>query len=96
MAYTEFTDRDGTSWRVWETRPHSPQRVTGLPQEWAGGWLTFQSSSRTLRLAPVPEGWEQLPPERLDLLRRLAQPVTQRAGTDAAADREDDGRPKRT
>jgi hypothetical protein len=89
MAYAEFTDRDGTSWRVWETRPRSPQRLTGLPQEWARGWLTFESSSETLRLAPVPAGWEQFSPARLDLLRRLAQPATPGSRTDAAVDREE-------
>jgi hypothetical protein len=89
MAYAEFTDRDGTTWRVWETRPRSPQRLTGLPREWAQGWLTFQSSSEMLRLAPVPEGWEQLSPERLDLLRRIAQPVTRAARRNADLDREE-------
>jgi hypothetical protein len=89
MAYTEFTDRDGTSWRVWETRPRSPQRLTGLAREWAEGWLTFQSSSERRRLAPVPAGWEGLSPERLDLLRRLAQPATREAGTDTHLDREE-------
>jgi hypothetical protein len=86
MAYAEFTDRDGTSWRVWETRPRSPQRLTGLHEEWAEGWLTFQSSSHTLRLAPVPPGWEGFSPKRLDLLRRLAKPATRGVGTDTAVD----------
>jgi hypothetical protein len=89
MAYAEFADRDGTSWRVWETRPRAPQRLTGLPEEWARGWLTFQSGSETLRLAPVPDGWERFPPERLDLLRRLAQPAARGAGPGSAIDREE-------
>jgi hypothetical protein len=88
MAYAEFTDRDGTSWKVWETRPRSPQRLTALPREWAEGWLTFQSSSESVRLAPVPAGWDQLPPERLDLLRRLAQ-TARRGDAGTTIDREE-------
>jgi hypothetical protein len=85
MAYTEYTDSDGVPWRVWETRPRSPQTLSA---EWAEGWLTFESPSQKLRLAPVPAGWQAFSPDRLDRLRRLAHPVTRGTRSDAALDRD--------
>ena len=76
MAYAEFTDRAGRLWRVWHTFPEVPEVVTTLPEDWKGGWLTFESGEDKRRLAPVPEGWERLRPERLELLCRMADPTT--------------------
>lgn len=75
MAYVEFTDRAGRSWRVWHTIP-SDDVVRSLPDDWKGGWLTFESGDEKRRLAPVPEGWDDLRPERLELLCRVANPAT--------------------
>jgi hypothetical protein len=50
--------------------------VTTLPEDWKGGWLTFESGDEKRRLAPVPEGWERLRPQRLELLCRVAKPTT--------------------
>ena len=77
MAYAEFTDREGRSWRVWHTLPQKADLLTTLPQEWKEGWLTFESEGVKRRLAPVPPGWEHLPAPRLELLCRMAQPATQ-------------------
>jgi hypothetical protein len=76
MSYAEFTDREGRAWRVWYTRPLLAEVVSILPSDWKDGWLTFESRGEKLRLAPVPSGWERLSPERLDLLRRVAEPTT--------------------
>lgn len=56
MAYREFTDTSGVSWRAWDTRPRSNASVRPL---YARGWLSFESdSSGRKRLAPIPQGWE--------------------------------------
>jgi hypothetical protein len=75
MAYVEFTDRAGRLWRVWYTMAVA-EVATLLPDEWKGGWLTFESGEEKRRLAPVPEGWDRLRPERLELLCRVAKPTT--------------------
>ena len=75
MGYAEFTDRDGISWRVWQTLPQSADLLTTLPEQWKEGWLTFESEADKRRLAPVPAEWDSLPPSRLELLCRMAQPA---------------------
>lgn len=75
MAYIEFTDRAGRVWRVWHTRPLGAEIITTLPDDWKEGWLTFESGDEKRRLAPVPEGWERLRAERLELLCRVAKPT---------------------
>jgi hypothetical protein len=80
MAYAEFTDREGRSWRVWHTRPRLAEVLASLPPEWKDGWLTFESEGEKRRLAPFPPGWEEFSPARLDLLRRMAEPATKAPG----------------
>jgi hypothetical protein len=92
MAYAEFTDREGRSWRVWHTLPLA-DLLTTLPQDWREGWLTFESEEVKRRLAPVPSGWEQLPAARLELLCQMAQPVPQSSPIYSPLPREED-RPK--
>ena len=78
MASKVFQDANGESWRVWNTVP-----VTGavINPGFEKGWLTFESASGLLRrLAPVPAGWEELSPERLDLLCRAATNVPRHTG----------------
>lgn len=77
MAYTEFTDGTGRSWRVWQTVPRLTKLFSARAPDWADGWLTFESEGEKRRLAPVPSGWESLSPGRLELLCQMAQPVTQ-------------------
>ncbi|HJR68256.1 MAG TPA: hypothetical protein VJ802_17635 [Gemmatimonadaceae bacterium] len=76
MAYAEFSDREGRSWRVWHTRPRLADVLSRLPAEWKDGWLTFECDADKRRLAPVPAGWEDFSSARLDLLRRMAEPAT--------------------
>jgi hypothetical protein len=83
MGYTEFTDRAGKSWRVWQTAPPSGKLFTALAPDWVDGWLTFESEGEKRRLAPVPPEWESLPPQRLELLCRMAEPSTQARVTHA-------------
>ena len=68
MSLREFEDAHGGQWRVWDT---IPERVAALG-EFSTGWLTFDNGTERRRFAPVPEGWAELPVDRLNLLLRLA------------------------
>jgi hypothetical protein len=72
MPIREFTDSAGVAWRVWDTVPW-PKAV--YDERLKAGWLTFQSGTIRKRLAPIPRGWEEATPERLDLMCRNADPV---------------------
>jgi hypothetical protein len=63
MAYREFFDEGGQTWRVYEVRPGEGGRVVSA--QLAGGWLTFESSAEKRRLAPIPAGWFELPEDSL-------------------------------
>ena len=71
MPIREFTDSAGTSWLVWATIPPS----AGVLGAMRDGWLTFESSAVRRRLIPIPSGWEDASPAKLDLLCRAATPV---------------------
>ena len=92
MAYAEFSDREGKSWRVWYTRPRLAEVLSRLPLEWKEGWLTFECDGDKRRLAPVPRGWEDFSSARLDLLRRMADPATKLAVTSDMFRREEQQR----
>ena len=89
MGYTEFTDGAGRSWRVWQTVPEVGTLFTALAPGWTEGWLTFESEGEKRRLAPIPAEWESLPPQRLELLCRMAEPSTQSRLTHAMLGREE-------
>lgn len=72
MAYREFTDREGRTWRAWDTYPQSRAVVTA---PFAEGWLCFESQAGKRRLCPVPERWDELPQERLRMLLGAADEV---------------------
>ena len=75
MAVREFTDSSGVAWRVWKTRP---SRDGLYLAEFREGWLTFESTTERRRLAPIPESWEDVSTERLNLLCRVATAVEHR------------------
>lgn len=76
MAIRTFLASDGTRWSVWrvEPGPIGSQPRTLIP------WLAFvdERGSECRRLFEIPPNWESLPPERLDLLRRMAEPANSR------------------
>ena len=80
MASREFTDRDGTVWRVWDVRPSSLHPITrgeDFMGDFADGWLTFESPTERRRLpAPYPANWTSFDLPRLDALCRAAKPVS--------------------
>lgn len=70
MAQLKFTDSRGQTWLVWSTVP-TPGAV--LATDMQQGWLTFESTGERRRLAPIPRGWEDAAPDRLELYCRAAQ-----------------------
>ncbi len=78
MAIRDFTDSAGIAWRVWSTTPRAGA-VYGESHK--AGWLTFESATTRKRLAPIPRGWEEATPERLELMCRAAEVVRRTTGT---------------
>jgi hypothetical protein len=78
MALRVFSIREGEQWRVWSVTPAAHAAIT-LDEAFRGGWLCFEdlngSERRRLPMTEAPAGWEALPDDRLDLLRRVATPV---------------------
>lgn len=73
MALRTFVGSDGRTWTAWLVQSGSVAAVPGTPAE----WLAFQNDDGTerRRLLEIPQGWEDLSDERLDLVRRMADPV---------------------
>lgn len=75
MALRVFTDRDGVEWNVWHVRP-TISEGSPLHARYREGWVCFQRADGAERyrmpIDQVPPGWEVMPDERLDLLRRVA------------------------
>ena len=70
MPRREFTDHRGHAWRVWDTRPSGDN----VRPELDAGWLIFEREAVRKRLAPIPEGWAELPDDALRLLCATAPP----------------------
>ena len=64
MAHRVFYRR-GQRWEVWEVRLGERGGRRSVNPELAEGWLTFESMAEKRRLAPIPEGWEDLDDETL-------------------------------
>lgn len=71
MAYREFTDGGGVSWRAWDTYPGSAANVR---PGFESGWLGFECEQERRRLAPVPPGWETASDDELRAMLAEAQP----------------------
>jgi hypothetical protein len=83
MPILEFLDSAGVTWRVWNTVPSARTTLSG---EFERGWLTFESPTGLRRLAPVPTGWENAQPDRLELMCRAASEVPRRTGPAAGSE----------
>ena len=70
MPIREFTDSQGVKWRVWQTYP---VRGAAHPPQLRDGWLTFECAECRKRLAPIPDGWEQVPESHLESLLQSAE-----------------------
>lgn len=85
MAYREFRDSAGVSWKVWDTYPTRPET---MEPEWRQGWLTFQSGAVRRRLAPIPSNWADAAQSRLELMCKAAEASrrdTPPSGTESSA-----------
>jgi hypothetical protein len=78
MPNKDFTDASGMGWRVWNTVPISGAVINPGFEK---GWLTFESDMGALRrLAPIPDGWDELPTEKLIELLRQSREVPRHTG----------------
>jgi len=56
-----LTDSTGRQWTVFAVYPSASRGRAVLREGYADGWLSFDDGDETRRVAPIPEGWEQLP-----------------------------------
>ena len=91
MAHRQFTDSSGLTWDVWDVHPTTAsQTLAALSRQGgdagltpchavapglAAGWLCFEQGPERRRLAPIPQGWEQLVERELERLRDCASRV---------------------
>ena len=85
MAYKEFRDAAGLSWRVWATYPTVGKIYTSGFEK---GWLTFESQLGRRRLAPIPGRWDTMEEDKLRLLLKAAEPPRSK-GRDATTESAD-------
>jgi len=52
-----------------------------VAEEFAYGWLCFETAGEKRRLAPVPEGWDSATKETLQQWCSLAKPARRNTGT---------------
>lgn len=93
MAYREFVDDSGLTWKVWDVKPaarHTPavpieavgnsnnDGLRHVAPGWASGWLAFQSEETSRRLRPIPRNWETTGEFKLRDYLRNADPVRPR------------------
>ena len=73
MSLKTFRAADGSTWTAWRVETGTVPVVPGTPSV----WLAFQNEdeSERRRLLEVPDDWERLSDQSLDLLRRMAEPV---------------------
>jgi len=66
-----FADRRKTP-----DRRKSPfRRTTVVASEFSNGWLCFESDGEKRRLAPVPDGWHEVGPDKLATWLQAAKRV---------------------
>lgn len=81
--HRQFVDERGQSWHVWETRPSNDG--ANVSERYRRGWLAFETvgtagpeSVQRLRVAPIPEGWNDTTDEALCRLLSVAVPAPPR------------------
>jgi len=70
-ALEGFADRRRTP----ERRKSPFRRNVVVATEYSNGWLCFESEGEKRRLAPVPEGWDEVGPDRLSNWLQAAKRV---------------------
>src|SRR5688572_29658870 len=91
VAVREFTDTQGTVWRVWDVTPDHMHRVTAAEDflgDMKDGWLCFESEHEKRRLcAPYPRDWTDMPIPELEQLCAVAPAVTSRKSSTPSGER---------
>jgi len=82
MALRAYSDATGGAWQVWCVVPDAASAST-LADAYRDGWLCFErvdgSDRCRLSMSQAPTAWEELPDDRLDMLRRMAEPAMRRS-----------------
>src|SRR4051812_5988836 len=73
-----IADSTGVEWTVFEVKKQSTpaDRWSHLPEEFANGWLCFESDYSKRRLTPVPARWVEFSDDQLNRLLSDAHPVS--------------------
>jgi hypothetical protein len=74
----EFKDSKGVNWRVWPTLPDLKR---AHPAALHDGWLTFECAETKRRIVPIPDGWEYVPTDELEMLCNAAEEFRPRRST---------------
>lgn len=85
MSHRQFTDSTGRTWDVWDVHPTTAANSLAIYQRpqaedardprsavapsLADGWLCFEHVAERRRLAPIPQGWNELSGRELERLR---------------------------
>jgi hypothetical protein len=74
-----FVDDGGVQWDAFCVHP-SPASSgrNALPAPYHEGWLSIQCSNEIRRVAPIPQGWSELPRDELCQLLQKAETSTPR------------------
>jgi len=80
-ASREIEDAHGVLWTVFAVYPSARSGRPAVHERYRQGWLTFNSSDETRRIAPIPSGWRELSDEQLLALSARAEcsPLRRRA-----------------
>lgn len=78
MGLRTLIAEDGTEWTVWNIAPASSSRAQLYSVQLAGGWLCFECPTEKRRLAPPPQGWEDISDAELEECLGRAEQVVRR------------------
>lgn len=75
MALRTYMDPDGQAWHAWQVHPGNTG--AGYAARFREGWVCFErvdgGGRCRIPIDQMPPGWDSLPEQRLDLLRRVAE-----------------------
>jgi hypothetical protein len=76
--HREIEDARGIRWLVFAVYPSATRGRVTIREHFRAGWLAFDSGVETRRLAPIPDGWEQLSDPELVALCERAEAAPRR------------------
>jgi hypothetical protein len=94
----EVEDTRGIRWLVFAVYPSSASGRATLNERFRSGWLSFDCGIETRRLAPIPDGWNELPDADLltlcgtaEVAPRRTRPITTMSETPPPASSGNEG-----